>query len=377
MSVSAAGVWLARDGSSDSRGTVLCTLSFVVLASAALLGMLSAMIRPDIDASGRVVELIDYLRALMMPTAAGIFYLGLRAHVESESNKFPRERLLFAAIFITVSYGYFSSQPVGWPSVIVNFWIGAVALLCVTELRPLKRIKSADHFMIGALVGLLLFSWLKVIIGVMDLNRDPSGAIDIVLLVGSTNCVLALSTALIVRLNRRIVARLVNQAATDSLTGALNRRAFREQGEFAMAMCERQKVPCTIAYLDIDNFKRLNDDFGHNIGDRVLYSFCEELRSCIRSVDVLGRVGGDEFVVIFPSATVADVERCLDRIREQLDSNVTTEFLQFSCGIADALSARGDLDAAISNADTALYDAKEAGRNQNSVWKSDANLATN
>jgi diguanylate cyclase (GGDEF)-like protein len=349
-------------------------MSYLVLALAALLATISYILPSSyVLFSIDIVNLIDYLRALLMPSAAALFYLGLRVHVERPKDDFPREQLLFFAIFVTVSYGFFTSQPEGWPTIIVNFWIGVSALLCLRLIVGERSLSIADKFMVGALAVLLVFSWLQVLWGFSDLHRDPTTPIDIFLLVGATNCVLAIAIALIVRINHRVVDRLKSQAATDSLTGALTRRAFREQGEFAMSMCQRQKVPCTVAYIDIDNFKRLNDDFGHRIGDRVLYSFCEELKSVIRSVDVLGRLGGDEFVVIFPSATVEDVKRCIDRVRDQLDRNVTTEFLQFSCGIADALAADLELDEVVSRADQALYEAKKSGRHCNFVWR--ANIA--
>ena len=370
MCVSAAGVWLARDGSRDSRGTVLCTMSYVVLALAALLATLSYIMPPPVVFfSLDILGLIDYLRALLMPSAAALFYLGLRVHVERPNDDFPREQIFFAAIFFTVSYGFFTSQPEGWPTIVVNFWIGVSAMLCIRLIVTGRRLTVADKFMNGALALLLTFSWLQVVWGFSDLHRDPTTPIDIFLLVGATNCVLAIAIALIVRINHRVVRRLRSQAATDSLTGALTRRAFTEQGEFAISLCKRQKVPCTVAYIDIDNFKRLNDDFGHQIGDRVLYSFCEELKSTIRSVDVLGRLGGDEFVIIFPSATIGDVDRCINRVREQLDRNVITEFLQFSCGIVDALSAEIDLDEVVSRADQALYQAKSSGRHRNFIWR--------
>ncbi|WP_298635650.1 GGDEF domain-containing protein [uncultured Umboniibacter sp.] len=369
MCVSATGIWLARDGSKDSRGTVLCTMSYVVLALAALLATLCYTLPASSSIfSLNIIKLIDYLRALLMPSAAALFYLGLRVHVERPKDDIPREKLLFSAIFATVSYGFFTSQPEGWPTIIVNFWIGVSALLCLRLIVDTRRLATADKFMAGALALLLMFSWLQVIWGFSDLHRDPTTSIDVLLLVGATNCTLAIAIALIVRINHRVVERLRNQAATDSLTGALTRRAFSEQGEFAISMCRRQKLPCTVAYIDIDNFKRLNDDFGHRIGDRVLYSFAEELKSAIRSIDVLGRLGGDEFVIIFPSATVAEVKRCVDRVRDQLDRNVTTEFLQFSCGIADALAADLELDEAVSRADQALYEAKKSGRHCNFVW---------
>lgn len=196
MCVSAAGVWLARDGTKDSRGTVLCTMSYLVLALAALLATISYTLPSSyVLFSIDIVNLIDYLRALLMPSAAALFYLGLRVHVERPKDDFPREQLLFFAIFVTVSYGFFTSQPEGWPTIIVNFWIGVSALLCLRLIVGERSLSVADKFMVGALAVLLVFSWLQVLWGFSDLHRDPTTPIDIFLLVGATNCVLAIAIA--------------------------------------------------------------------------------------------------------------------------------------------------------------------------------------
>ncbi len=169
---------------------------------------------------------------------------------------------------------------------------------------------------------------------------------------------------------KRLVRELERQATTDSLTGVLNRRCFidRAQSEFKRAV--RLGHPLSIALLDIDFFKRTNDTWGHSVGDSALIHFSEILRGDIREIDVLGRFGGDEFVILLPETSGEISIEVLERLRKAVerapisvgDSLVS---LTMSVGAASLLAGtEGEtLDAMLVRADKALYDSKARGRN--------------
>ncbi|MFA5963552.1 MAG: diguanylate cyclase [Sphingomonas sp.] len=163
-------------------------------------------------------------------------------------------------------------------------------------------------------------------------------------------------------------AELVRAAATDPLTGLLNRAAFRHVASEAMAAA-RQGTPSTLALLDLDHFKAINDTHGHGVGDRALLMAADLLREHVRAGDVVGRVGGEEFAILFRGLGHAAAAPICDRIRSVLseqrlpgsDIGVT-----MSAGLAELCPGFG-LDPIFAAADRALYRAKAAGRNRIAV----------
>ncbi len=159
----------------------------------------------------------------------------------------------------------------------------------------------------------------------------------------------------------------------DSLTGMLNHITLKLHLETELARCLRHGQELCYVMLDVDRFKQVNDNFGHQAGDRVLKSLANLLQERLRKTDQLGRYGGDEFGVILPST---DVETALDIIDEmrvrfaQLQHlGKNTEFtLTFSAGIA-ASAGCGELERLVSEADEALYQAKSEGRNRVSIYR--------
>ena len=159
-------------------------------------------------------------------------------------------------------------------------------------------------------------------------------------------------------------AELARAATTDTLTGLLNRRAF-------MAALERrpasgQPARTLVAMLDIDHFKAVNDRWGHAAGDTVLRAFAATARQTLRSSDLIGRIGGEEFAVLLHHLTMADAVRLCDRLRDALRAArievAPGEFAQVTVSIGLSLIADEDATTALENADRALYVAKRAGR---------------
>lgn len=154
----------------------------------------------------------------------------------------------------------------------------------------------------------------------------------------------------------------------DSLTGLLNHTATKEQVEIALSSARRRGKDLSFAMLDIDKFKDVNDTYGHPAGDQVLRSLSLLLKQRLRTTDIIGRYGGEEFVVALPETPQSDAVRVLNDIREGFSvidqpSHLGPFRVTLSCGVA-SFPARDGIESLTEAADKALYDAKRNGRNR-------------
>jgi len=157
-------------------------------------------------------------------------------------------------------------------------------------------------------------------------------------------------------------------AGTDALTGLVNRRAFMERFTQELVRSQRHGPSPTLLILDIDHFKAINDHYGHPAGDAVLVHLAHLLQSSVRNVDIIARIGGEEFAVVLieTNATMAApvIERLLHRLRKSPATLADGTLLPFTASIGSTEIQWGDTsDTAIQRADNALYTAKNAGRN--------------
>lgn len=169
---------------------------------------------------------------------------------------------------------------------------------------------------------------------------------------------------------KRMEAELVAMATTDFLTGLVNRRNFMARMEEELARLKRFDIErAAILMLDLDHFKRVNDDFGHAAGDAVLKHFAALVRAELRKIDTGGRVGGEEFAILLLGADLAAATQFAERLRAKvaatpLDHAGRDIAVTVSIGIATLDASDPNADAALTRADAALYDAKHAGRNR-------------
>jgi diguanylate cyclase (GGDEF)-like protein len=168
----------------------------------------------------------------------------------------------------------------------------------------------------------------------------------------------------------QLAAELQRQATSDPLTGALNRRAFRDRVERDMARARRHGRPLAIAMIDIDHFKRLNDTMGHATGDRFLVAVTQALAAELRSEDLFCRYGGEEFLVAFSETDEAGAIVAAERLREAIAAIrlVHADGIEYgitaSLGVAAFEEELNTLDGVVNAADGALYRAKTGGRNR-------------
>lgn len=180
--------------------------------------------------------------------------------------------------------------------------------------------------------------------------------------------VILLSAVLVVAVRKFRQARhLQNLASTDELTGLANRRALMAYATDAVGRAHRDEVALAVLMIDIDHFKHINDSHGHAVGDQVLRHASRVLASGLRERDLLGRVGGEEFVAVLPRATLAQARQVAERMRSAIDATRLigpSGEVRFtvSIGVAGARTAES-ASALLERADAALYLAKNGGRN--------------
>jgi len=154
----------------------------------------------------------------------------------------------------------------------------------------------------------------------------------------------------------------------DQLTGALNRRGMDESLIKEMARADRMNAPFSVALLDIDHFKRLNDALGHQAGDQALVHLTRVVRQLLRPTDSLARYGGEEFLALLPNSDLADAEKVMQRVQRELTKqyflhNNQRVLITFSAGVTQLQSSEAQ-DDLLKRADEAMYKAKAAGRNR-------------
>ena len=163
-------------------------------------------------------------------------------------------------------------------------------------------------------------------------------------------------------------AELTRLAATDFLTGVLNRRRFMELGEAEVARVRRSGRCFGTVMIDVDHFKTVNDTYGHDVGDTVLRTLAEACVDRLRNVDIVGRMGGEEFALILPETDPQGAKLTVERLREYLGELAVpvdsgTLKVTVSAGVTTVQDPNDSIEAALKRADEALYEAKGRVRN--------------
>jgi diguanylate cyclase (GGDEF)-like protein len=160
-------------------------------------------------------------------------------------------------------------------------------------------------------------------------------------------------------------ARLEQLATTDTLTGVWNRRKFNELVAVEVARAQRYGQPLSLTLADADQFKRVNDTYGHDVGDAVLRELAHVVREQVREVDSVARWGGEEFVVLCPGVSVSGCRELAERLRLAVAARVFPAVGRVTVSLGVTGYAKGDTpDALFTRADAALFAAKQAGRDR-------------
>ena len=268
--------------------------------------------------------------------------------------------------YITVHTTYLGGSPVD------TLWIVALTIVFVAagcqlhaeptvEVAAPPRVTAARPSVLPylAIAGSYL---LLMVVGLRDVTFNSLGGV----LLGAVILTALVSARQFAALrdNGRLAIRYQQLASIDAMTGLYNRRHFMELAEGAFAHAHRLGQPLVTLMIDVDHFKKINDMYGHAVGDRVLADLADSCREHIRPDDIAGRYGGDEFIVIIPGATIDRAAQIAASLTGPLarvtGHDGTSVAFTVSVGIAEGGQCR-DLPSLLARADQAMYDAKRAG----------------
>jgi diguanylate cyclase (GGDEF)-like protein len=360
------GSWLAGD---MKRATLhwavyagLSAVSFVWLAAA--LNVEASLQAELLRATGNlcgVVALIALQRGIWLFAGSP---LRLRAH------------LLALGVALVAAYVGLSPSAAG---IRVGLNSGVLALLSASMARDLYRYSRDElplrrpWLMAAPLLAAAAGFGFRGVRGALWPDTVATEmTIDSALNVGSalSYMVIALSfhAALMALVVGRLLADLQHRSRHDGLTGLLNRRAIEEAMQAQLQRSRRSGEAFSVLMLDLDHFKAINDRFGHVVGDRALKHAAAALMAGMREVDSLARIGGEEFLVLMPGASLEAARPVAERLRAYLDTNPlalqgSSVSLSVSIGIAQWTDAAEDVSRLLVRADAALYQAKLQGRN--------------
>lgn len=155
-------------------------------------------------------------------------------------------------------------------------------------------------------------------------------------------------------------------ASCDGLSGLMNARSFFQEGERVRALCARHARPLTMLYLDLDNFKQVNDRRGHQEGDSLIRLVGSALRQAVRSSDLAARLGGDEFGLLLPETGIEETKRFMARLYQCLDKEVDRSYwlIGYSIGVVTFPTPPEDMESATAEADRLMYEVKNGGKNR-------------
>lgn len=225
--------------------------------------------------------------------------------------------------------------------------VGHVAVEIARDALEARKREMLEITLVIMLGGLLLASWLS-----LRIAHGVLTTLD------------AAQTAL-----RRQMETAELLARTDALTGLANRRAFDEVAQLEIQRAQRYGTPLTLVMTDIDHFKAINDSHGHDAGDYVLQHFAHILAASVRTIDLVGRWGGEEFAILMPGTDLAEAAQVAERIRKQVERSeprLAAGVCRYtaSFGVAAFRPDMPTLASLFGRADLALYRAKRGGRNR-------------
>lgn len=279
-----------------------------------------------------------------------------------------------AVTFVVLAFANFA-QIIGLGTLVAAignlvFMGSAVFTLVVSWLAWRRKNRAAGWFLIawGLLEAFTTATAIRLLL------TDPEGAEGLLyyglpLSMVAAAVLIALGVADRLRDQRQALSEAERRAQTDSLTGVLNRRSLVERLESACLRARARGLPIALLFIDLDHFKEINDSFGHQAGDACLRAIIGPIHAELRQSDVIGRYGGEEFVVILSSADVAAAEPIAERIRKRVAEVRIEGFgapIGLTCSIGIATSDTLDVwgEHLIAHADAAVYAAKRSGRNR-------------
>lgn len=225
----------------------------------------------------------------------------------------------------------------------------------------------AYRFTLGVLALALMSQFLRFAtawllpVGTGILDTTPQ---NLIYIISYPFLMLLTAIGLVLMATDRVRSEFEHLASHDSLTNALTRRNLTDICQQELERCKRHGRMMSILLIDIDHFKSINDRLGHQAGDRTLVQFVSAVNTLLRRADAIGRLGGEEFVVVLPETSTEVARVVAERIRGKVAALSSPHRFTVSIGVATNLSADDTVDTLIGRADRAMYQAKARGRDQ-------------
>ncbi|MET0292454.1 MAG: diguanylate cyclase [Steroidobacteraceae bacterium] len=277
-------------------------------------------------------------------------------------------------------------RPLGFHTIVTTlgnllFAVSALFTLVVALLAWMRGIRAAGWF----LLAWVLLETLTILVALRLIVVEPQSTEGLLyyglpLSMVAASILIALGVADRLREQRQALTVAERHAQTDPLTGVLNRRALTERLNAACVRARARGLPISVLFIDLDHFKQINDSFGHAAGDACLRQVVAPIQSELRQSDAIGRIGGEEFVVLLSSADYVAALPVAERIRARVAELRVGGYgpdIRLTCSIGVASSDRLQLwdEALIDRADAAVYRAKRAGRDQVQTAEPEAALS--
>lgn len=309
----------------------------------------------------------------LMALGAGVTWLGIRVF---KGLSQPQAGPIAAAVMVVVLLWIFS-YPIDDPQARLGISSAVLAILCLLCARelliPADQPLRTGYWFTG---GIALFGALGLgVRAVYSFLLDPAQpaiadlTVHSATLLGAMVMQIGLATGVILMTHYRTTMALHKLSEHDALTNTLNRRSLQQRAAQILQTAAQQGTPVTLIMLDADHFKRINDEFGHQTGDAVLCHMVTRIRQHLRSNDLLGRFGGEEFILILPGLDTESSRQVAERIRLGLcrqpwEHERVPVNLSISLGVACTEHQGYAFDTLVGAADAALYRAKSLGRNR-------------
>jgi diguanylate cyclase (GGDEF)-like protein len=321
-----------------------------------------------------VAPLMAGSAAILLGLGLGLIYNGIEAFEGRRCRYWIPLLLAIAIIVNTYIFGmlFFESKI----RIFINFLIFAgIHALCARALfiRIEQPLRTA-YWLAAASVGIIC---LLAVVRLINVSLTPANEVSMFTATGFNPMVflfgslaqMTMSLAFMLMINYTLAHQLNTLATTDALTGLFNRRSLEAQANRQLSHSQRTGESLAVMMIDVDHFKRINDEYSHQAGDEVLRQIARLMQSIVRNNDFLARYGGEEFCILLPATTESQADVLGERLR-RLYSDLTIPWQNhtlhgtISIGIASNENHSTNLNALIAAADMALYHAKNHGRDR-------------
>ena len=306
--------------------------------------------------------------------ASGFYWAWMGMRIFQYRRRFVFSTYLLLLTALVVAHLVLGLEPEGLVArtILMSFIVSVLSLLVSMELLKDKKSLSFSSRFAASVFGILgvMFALRSLSAGLLpeqgDLMSGGTHTAFTYLMAIVFNILIAFSYVLM--LSERLNTQLQNMADTDVLTGLLSRRAFIGKMERIISRAQHNNTALSFLVMDIDNFKNINDTYGHFIGDELLKAFAAVMKDCFRTEDIIGRLGGEEFAVAISNIDNASALKVAERLRREIEmvsilSNDTSVSTTISIGIAYRHQDVNGYETLFREADAALYRAKNTGRN--------------